>query len=278
MGIRKGLALAAAAVLGAAVAILPAVASSETPPTVEAQEPYSWHPAAATVNEGGTVTIANNTGYLHGVEWRSGPETPTCSKEVPVGSSGAKWSGACTFLKPGKYEFWCTVHHSLMTATVTVQPASTTTGTTGTTPGGTTGTVPGGGGGGGTNTSPPVSPLAPPPTAAAAVTAVKIRSQQRGRAVRGSVEVSSAGTGDRIEVDLLARRASVASARASFLRVGRILRSAVGPGTFAFKVPLSVSGRRALARAGRLALVVQIVLTPRSGKPIVVKRGVSLRA
>ncbi|HEX4563715.1 MAG TPA: hypothetical protein VH115_04600, partial [Solirubrobacteraceae bacterium] len=95
MGIRKGVVAAAAAVLGAAVAVLPAVALSETQPTIEAQEPYSWHPAAATVSEGGTVTIANNTGYLHGVEWRSPPETPTCSK-VPVGSSGTTWSGTCT--------------------------------------------------------------------------------------------------------------------------------------------------------------------------------------
>jgi hypothetical protein len=91
------------------------------------------------------------------------------------------------------------------------------------------------------------------------------------------VNVSGAAPG-RLEVDLLAKRASLASARSSLLRVGRILRPAVGPGPVTFKVPLSAAGRRALARAGRLVLVVQITLTPRSGSAVVVKRTVSLHA
>jgi hypothetical protein len=161
-----------------------------------------------------------------------------------------------------------------MTETVIVTPATTTTGTTGT-PGGTTGTVPGGGGGGGTSTSPTGSPLASPPVA---ITSVKVRSRQRGRAVSGSANVSGAGAGARLEVDLLTKRASLASARSSLVRVGRVLRSAVGPGPVKFRVPLSAAGRRALARAGRLVLVVQITLTPRSGHAAVVKRTVSLHA
>src|SRR4029077_6221198 len=160
--------------------------------------------------------------------------------------------------------------------------ASTTSGTTtGTTPGGTTGTTPGGGGGGGTNASPPVSPLASPPgspVATAAITAVKLRSQQHGRVVRGSLEVSSAGAGGRLEVDLLAKRVSLASARSSYLRVGRLVRSAVGPGNVTFRVPLSASGRRELARAGRLVLLVEIKLAPHAGKAVLLKRGVTLRA
>ena len=290
MGVRKGLGLAAAAVLGPAVVVLPAVASSETPPPIEAENgpgyEHSWRPSAVTVAEGTAVTISNGTEVPHGVEWRSGPEKPACTGGVPVGesaaASGTKWTGNCTLKTPGTYVFWCTVHHSYMSATVTVQPASTTTGsTTGTTPGGTTGTSPSGGGGGGTNASPPVSPSASPhssPVASAAVTAVKLRSQQHGRAVRGSLEVSSAGAGGRLQVDLLARRASLASARSAFLRVGRLVRSAVGPGAVTFQVPLSASGRRELARAGRLVLRVQIKLTPHTGKAAVIKRGVTLRA
>jgi len=288
MGIGKGLALAGAALLGAAVAVLPAVASSETATPIAAENgpgvyEHHWKPAEETVGEGATLTIDNSTEVRHGVEWKSGPETPACSAGVPVGNSfaasGTKWTGTCTFKKVGTYVFWCTVHSEAMKAVVIVTPASTTTGTTGTTsPGGTTGTVPGGGGGGGTNAPPPVSPLASPPTASAAITAVKIRSQQRGRAVSGSLNVSGAGAGGRLEVDLLAKRASLASARSSFLRVGRTMRSTVGSGPVRFTVPLSASGRRALARAGRLVLLVEITLTPRSGRALVVKRSVSLRA
>ena len=283
MGIGKALALAAAAVLGAAVVVLPAVASSETPSPIEAVNgpgsyEHSWNPGEQTVGEGATLTIANNGEVPHGVEWKSGPEAPVCNG-VPVGTSGTHWSGTCAFKQAGTYVFWCTVHGEAMKATVIVTPGSTTTGTTGTTtPGGTTGTVPGGGGGGGTNASPTVSPLASPPIASAAITAVKVRSQQRGRVVSGSLNVLSAGAGGRLEVDLLLKRASLASARSSFVRVGRIMRSTVGPGPVKFRVPLSASGRRALARAGRLVLAVQITLAPRSGRAFVVKRSVSLRA
>lgn len=284
MGTRKRLALAAAAAaLGAAVVILPAVASSETPPTVVAENvpPYYhyWTPPTTTIGEGGAIAVSNPTATPHGVEWHGGPETPACSG-VPVGTtpaaSGTGWSGTCTFKKAGTYVFWCTVHGEAMKETVTVTPATTTTGGTGTTPG-STGTVPGGGGGGGTSVSPPVPSLASP-SVPVAVTAVKIRSLQRGGAVRGSLKVSSAGAGGRLEVELLAKRASLASARSSFLRVGRIVRPAVGPGAFPFRVPLSASGRRALARAGRLVLVVRITLTPRSGAATVVRRTVSLHA
>jgi plastocyanin len=287
MRVGKGVALAGAAALGVCVGVLPAVASSETSPIEAENGPgyyeHSWKPSSLAVGEGTTVTISNKTEVPHGVEWKEGPETPTCEK-VPVGAGnfGTKWSGTCTFKKPGTYLFWCTYHGKSMSATVTVQPASTTTGsTTGTTPGGTTGTTPGGGGGGGTNGFPTVSPLASPPgspVANAAITAVKLRSQQHGRTVRGSLDVSSAGAGGRLEVDLLAKRASLASARSSSLRVGRLVRSAVGPGTVSFQVPLSASGRRVLARAGRLVLLVEITLTPHSGKAAVIKRTVTLRA
>jgi plastocyanin len=286
MGLGKGFALAAAAVLGAAVAVLPAVASSESGPTIEAENgglyEHHWNPPTLTVGEGAAVTVSNPTAVAHGVEWRSGPEKPVCTAGVPVGEgaehAGANWSGTCTFKAAGTYVFWCTVHRSYMSETVTVQPA-TTTGTTGTPPGGTTGTS-SGGGGGGTNASPPVPSLASArsPFASAASKAVQVRSRQRGRVVRGSVDVSSAGAGGRLEADLLlARRAARAGATTSSPRVGRIVRSAVGAGTVTFGVPLNASGRRALARAGRLALVVEITLTPRAGSAVSVGRHVLLR-
>jgi plastocyanin len=110
---------------------LPAVASSEVTPTVEAvNKPtggHAWEPPSTTVSEGGNVNIKNPSSSVpHGVEWRSGPETPSCTSGVPVGTSpaasGKNWSGSCVFRKPGTYVFFCTVHGSEMTETVTVKP------------------------------------------------------------------------------------------------------------------------------------------------------------
>jgi plastocyanin len=116
--------------LGGALLVLPAIAGSE--PTIEAAnekvyagEHHHWVPPTATVTAGGSVKIANPSTVNHGVEWKSGPEPPGCAG-VPVGStpaaSGANWSGSCKFTKPGKYEFWCTVHGAEMSAVVTVNP------------------------------------------------------------------------------------------------------------------------------------------------------------
>jgi plastocyanin len=108
-------------------------AKKPPPPMIEAfnEGPYgtqhSWKPSSATVDAGKNVNLANPTPVAHGVEWKSGPATPTCTPGVPVGTtpgaSGANWSGTCTFPKPGVYTFYCTVHGPEMTATVTVNPA-----------------------------------------------------------------------------------------------------------------------------------------------------------
>src|SRR5438874_12020755 len=108
MGIRKALMLAAAAILGAAVAVLPAVASAETAPTVEAYSyglTHYWTPEALTVSEGATVAVDNASKEVpHGVEWKSGPERPSCTG-VPVAPEPGRtsWTGTCTFAKSGTY-------------------------------------------------------------------------------------------------------------------------------------------------------------------------------
>jgi plastocyanin len=290
MHTRRALGLAAAAAMGAAVVVLPAIASSETAPTVEAYNSgiysHRWKPEAVTVGERATVNVANPSKEVpHGVEWKSGPETPSCSKTVPVGTSpanaGKEWSGSCTFNKQGTYVFWCTVHGEEMKEIVTVQPATTTgttgtTATTGTTPGGTTGTSPGGGGGGGTNTSPigllPAAPLA------LTASEVRIRQTQRGHVVHGAVNVPAAGAGGSLEVVALAKRAALASARSALARVGRTVRSSVAPGSVSFALGVSARARRALARAHRLALVLRITLTPPTGAAAVVWQRVTLHA
>jgi plastocyanin len=128
----RGRGLLLMALLGLAMAVLPAIAISGTNPTIEAVnegsgiygQHHHWSPAQASVGAGGIVTLSNPTEVDHGVEWRSGPETPTCGKGVPVGStpiaSGKQWTGTCEFAKPGRYTFYCTVHGPEMTGTVTV--------------------------------------------------------------------------------------------------------------------------------------------------------------
>jgi plastocyanin len=270
---RRSVYLPLVALLGAAAAALPGVASSETSPSVEAvntkvgsgfyeEERHSWQPSQVAVLAGGTVTFSNPGAVQHGVEWVGGPATPSCSG-VPVGStpaaSGAKWSGACTFAQAGTYTFYCTVHGAEMTGTVTVNANGTTTVAP---PSPTTTTTTG------SKEPPPEPPIA----------ATSLRSRQRGGSVRGSLDVSRAGAGSSLEVDVFAPTASLARARRpARIRVGRFARGSVAAGTTPFVVRLSARARAALRRRHRLALTVRIVLTPLYGEPTAIARSVTER-
>lgn len=290
--LRKALLAAWAGLLGAAVVVLPAAAGSEGAPEVEALNRagggHEWSPAQASVGTGGTVTISNNSSSVpHGVEWVSGPATPSCSgvpgtAGQPV--SGTSWKGTCTFSQPGTYTFYCTVHGPEMTGTITVAANGTTT-TTMTMPATGTGTgaqppAPGYQPAGQGQGEAPGSPSGKPgsPLAGDAASAVKVAATQRGRVVRGSVAVSQTGVGGRLEVQLLTTRAALAAASgASGVRVGRIVRSHLAAATVSFSVALSARARSALARHGRLSLSVRIVLTPAYGAATTVSRSVRLR-
>ena len=263
-----------AAVLGLAVAVLPAVASSETSSTVEAVNQslyvHKWLPAQVAVPAGGAVALRNSTAVAHGVEWVGGPTKPECSSGVPVGNtpaaSGAQWSGTCTFKQAGTYTFYCTVHGPEMTGTITVNAnGTTTTTTTATSPTSTTTTT--------TPTTPTTTTPAEPPSGSPLLAGPSLRFARRGAVVDGSLDISGAGAGERLEVNLLARSASLAVARHSTpVRVGRFLRRSVPAGRVSFAVKLNGRARRALERHRRLALVVQITLTPAHGGPFTVKR------
>jgi plastocyanin len=263
------------AVLGVAAAVLPAIASSETSPTVEAvnvpangysEETHSWSPSQVTVMASGVVTFRNSTEVPHGVEWRSAIK-PSCEEgpgKVPVGTteaaSGTKWSGTCTFTQPGAYTFWCTVHHAKMAGTITVNANGTTTTTT--TP--TTTTI----------TTTPTTPVEPP-SGSPLVRSPTLRSSQRGGSLKGSLDISKAGAGDRLEIDVFARSASLAKVKHSTrVRVGRLVRSSVSAGKVSFVVKLSAKARSALKRHHRLALTVKITLTPFYSEPTTVTRSV----
>jgi plastocyanin len=261
--------LVLAMVLGAGAVVLPAVASSETP-AVEAVNTglysHSWSPAQTLTIAGSTVTIRNSTAVAHGVEWVGGPAKPECSSGVPVGTtpaaSGTQWSGTCSFAQPGTYTFYCTVHGPEMTGTITVSANGTTTTTMSTTP-----TAP-------TSTAPPVSTPPLPvqaPSGSPLATAPRLRSSQHGGSVTGSLEVSQAGAGDRLEIDLLARGAALGTAkRGKLVRIGRLVRGSVNAGVVPFAVKLDAEARRALAHNRQLVLMVRIALTPANGGPLIV--------
>jgi hypothetical protein len=94
--------------------------------------------------------------------------------------------------------------------------------------------------------------------------------------VRGSIDVSPAGAGGKLEVALLASSASLAAHRPSRVRIGRYLRSPVRAGMASFAVGLNARGRSALRRHKRLAVTVRIVLTPVTGAPASMTRSVVL--
>jgi plastocyanin len=120
--------------LGTVTAVLPAMASSETTPSVEAvtagtngiYPAYAWSPKQSTVGVGGSVAFSTgSTSAPHGVIWTSSVK-PTCSSSVPVeGASKEQWSGSCTFTQAGVYTFHCAVHEE-MTGSITVNAAGVT--------------------------------------------------------------------------------------------------------------------------------------------------------
>jgi plastocyanin len=255
-----------AAALGAGAAVLPAAASSETP-TVDAVNQglygHAWSPAQVAVTAGGAVTLRNSTTVPHGVEWVGGPAKPECSG-VPVGTtaaaSGVEWSGSCTFSQAGTYTFYCTVHGPEMTGTVTVDANGTTTTTTTSTP---------------TSPGPPVPPVATTPVAPAGPVAnapllggLSLRSVSHGESLGGSLTVSQDGAGSRLQIAVLARGESLTRAsHAKRVRVGGLTRSSVPAGRVSFRVRLDARARRALHHRRRLALTVEVTLTPPHGKP-----------
>lgn len=278
--------LLAAIVVGAAAGTVPALASSATEPTVNAvcasqcasfYPKYAWSPSEAAIAAGGAVKFANTTpGTPHGIVWSSSLK-PSCASSVPVGEgkfSSEEWSGACTFSQPGTYTYYCSVHGLSMSGTIRVSSEGTTT----TSPPGTTPS---------TETSPPPpttstpSPPATPtsPLAGPSSRALKLAKSQRGGQVRGSIALSKAAVGGRLEVKLLTTRAALASARSRTLApAGRLTRSVTHSGRVSFAVSLTKPARRALAHRHRLALLVKILLTPAHGQPLAITRAIVVHA
>jgi plastocyanin len=293
-GMRKLLLVGMAAALAALAVILPAVAGSETSPAVTAvnsagpyaEQLHSWSPSHVSVGEGGSVTFANPTAVPHGLRWIGAPGTPDCTAGVPVGASeaasGTEWSGSCTFTQPGTYTFYCTVHGAAMSGTITVaaapaEPPATTAAPTA--PAGSTGSGGGASGQLGAGAATGSEPGAgASPFAGGATKALRLTRAQRGDVVRGSLAVSAAGAHGRLEVDLLAKAASLTGAsHAARVRVGKFERRALSAAVVHFAVALNARGRLALARRRRLSLAVEIALTPLGGQAARLQGTVVLR-
>src|SRR5438128_1018850 len=262
--------------LGAAVAALPAVAGSETAPTIEAanysgggiyKETHAWSPPGATVGVSGVVTLVNNSSSVeHGVVWSSAIR-PAC-EGVPENRGATSWRGTCTFSQPGTYTFYCYVHPTEMKGSITVNANGTTTSTTST---GTTTTS------GGTTTSQGTQPEGAAPLARALNEALSLAHGQRGTRVRGSLNVPQAAVGGRLWVQLLARRAMLAVSH-RLVDVGHLSRVSLRAGRLSFQVSVNARARRALRAHRRLPLTVKIALTDWHGSVATRTRSVVLHA
>jgi plastocyanin len=131
----------------------------------------------------------------------------------------------------------------------------------------------------------PVTPLPPTgvtprpvePPLSAPLGAVTLRSSQHGALVKGTLDIPAADAGGRLEVDLLARAASIAKTkRLASVVVGRLVRSASPVGKVSFTVKLNAKARSALGRHRKLALTVRITLTPKQGAAVTATRAVSV--
>jgi len=300
MSLRKHLLFPLIALLGAAVAVLPALAAS-TEAKIEVNEncvAANWQcwtipganpkPALVTIAPGGVVTFADRTGFAASITWKG--LAPTCSPGVPVSPAPATsgWEGTCTFEAAGSYQLEDPSMY-YPKATVEVSPAGTTpisTTTTSSTLTGTSGssTTPSGSGSG-PNAPTPGSGTAGASTPAGSLlagseaAALALAAAQHGRAVHGSVDVSPAAAGGRLQVQLFALAAALAGAgQASRVQVGSLVRSPLQAGTASFSVALDARARRALRRHGRLALSVKITLIAAHSSSLTITRAVVVHA
>jgi hypothetical protein len=285
---RTLLLLILAALAGATVAVLPALAAAPSEAKLEVNEncvQSDWpcwatpgsgtNPTPAskvTIAVGGEVKFADNA-TAAAVVWQG--SAPACSGVFA--SAMTKWEGTCKFEQPGTYKFESPTlfnggpgeNYTQYEIVVEGAPTGTTPTTTTTTMTPTT------------TTTVPTTPSEPghgSPLEGGS-RALKLAARQHGSTVHGSIKVSGAGTGGRLEVGLFAAGASLAKAEhPARVRVGRLVRSPLQAGSLSFSVPLSANGKAALRRHRRLTLTVTITLTPQHGTAVTITRGVVVHA
>jgi plastocyanin len=216
-------------------------------------------------------------------EWGTAGGYGRKTVELPVGEDHASHAVSATLsgLTPGEtYNFRIVAKNSSGPPSAGTAQSFTTVATPATPPAApttpvvTTSTQPSGG-------APPVvtpGPSTPIPQLGGAP-ALTLASAQRGATVHGVVQIPAADAGARLEVELLAPRASLAKVRrSSGSRVGRLVRSATPSGRVSFAVALNAVAKRALHHHHKLALTARIVLTPAHGAAVTIIRSILLRS
>jgi hypothetical protein len=284
---RTLLLFALAALVGATVAVLPAFAAPPSEAKLEVNENCvepDWpcwatpgsganpEPASkVTIAAGGEVKFADNATTAATVSWTSA--APMCSG-IPASATTA-WEGTCKFEQPGTYKFESSTLFNDGSINYTKYEIVVESAGTGTTPT----TTP-------TTTTPTTTtPIPSEPSHSSGTPleggsrALELAGSQRGATVHGSIKVSQAGSGGRLEVGLFAASASLAkAAHPAQVRVGRLVHSSLKAGGVPFSVALTAKGKAALRRHRRLALMVKITLTPLHGATVTITRGVVMHA
>jgi hypothetical protein len=283
---RTLLLIALAALVGATVAVLPALAAAPSETKLEVNENCvepDWpcwatpgsgaspEPALkVTIAAGGEVKFVDNASTAATVSWAG--SAPVCSG-VPA-SAMTGWEGSCKFEQPGVYKFESpTLFNEGGSLDYTKYEVVVEGAATGTVPTTTTTTPP-------TTTTTPNEPShgSGSPLDGGSK-ALKLAGSQHGSTVHGAIKVSQAGSGGRLEVGLFATNASLAKVgRHAQVRVGRLVRSSLKAGSVSFSVPLTSKGKAALRRHRRLALTVKVTVTPVHGAAATVTRVVVLHA
>jgi hypothetical protein len=237
--------------------------------------PGSSQPAfKVTIAGGGTVMFVDH-GKEANLAWTG--TAPACEPSAPVAPAAPKtgWEGKCTFATPGTYNFESSTLFNeggsldYTKYEVVVEGSAPTTPPTGTTGGG--GSPPG-------TTTPSPTTAGESPTGSLLSGVPTIHSSQRGTIIKGSLQISEAGAGDRLEVDLLATTASLAKAGHATQVVGRFVSASVSAGQHSFSVKLTAKARKALKRHHRMVLEVKITLTPAHGEAVSVTKSVTVQA
>jgi hypothetical protein len=274
--------------VGVVVVVLPALAAAPSEAKLEVNEncvEADWpcwatpgsgskpEPASkVTIAAGGEVKFADDANTAAGVVWMG--STPACSG-VPA-SAMTKWEGTCKFEQPGTYRFesstlfngGASLDYTKYEVVVESAGTGTTPTTTSTTPTVSTPAIP----------SMPSEPSHGSPLEGGSK-ALKLAGSQHGARVHGSINVSQAGAGGRLEVALFAARASLANAgHPAQERIGRLLRSPLHAGSVPFSVPLDTKAKAALHHHQHLTLTVKITLTPQHGTAITITRTIAIHA
>jgi hypothetical protein len=295
---RTLLLLALAALVGSAVAVLPALAAAPSEAKLEVNEncvESDWpcwaalgsgskpEPASkVTIVAGGEVMFTDDATTKANIAWVG--NAPVCSPSVPVSpaSPQAPWEGKCKFEQPGTYKFESsTLFNGGPSLNYTKYEVVVEAGATGTTP--TT-----------TTTTPTPTPTPTTTTTTSATTpgepshgsplqggsrALALARGQRGSSVHGSIDVSQAGSGGRLEVGLFSAGAGPTKvSHRSQVRVGRLVTSSLKAGSVSFSVPLSTKGKASLRRHRHLTVTLKITLTPLHGAVVRLTRVVVLHA